>query len=52
MDEPKLDTIAEVIEATWPEAIDADALRDPELWDRIGAARNALLEALSLTELG
>ncbi|MGP1283909.1 MAG: N-succinylarginine dihydrolase [Parasphingopyxis sp.] len=51
MDEPKLDAIAEVIAAEWPEAIDGGALNDPALWDRIASARKALYETLSLTEL-
>jgi succinylarginine dihydrolase len=51
MDEAKLDHVAQVIAATWPETIDGDALADPALWDRIAAARTALYNALSLKEL-
>jgi succinylarginine dihydrolase len=51
MDEAKLDHVAQVIGATWPETIDGDALADPALWDRIAAAHTALYNALSLNEL-
>lgn len=51
MDEEKLEWVADVIAATWPETIDGDALADPALWDRVTAARSALYEALSLPEL-
>ncbi len=51
MDEAKLDRVAEVIAATWPETIDGDALADTALWDQITAARSALYEAFSLPEL-
>lgn len=51
MDEAKIDRVADVIATTWPETIDGDALADPALWDHIAAARTALYEALSLSEL-
>ncbi|MBC7986632.1 MAG: N-succinylarginine dihydrolase [Sphingomonadaceae bacterium] len=51
VDEAKLDRISEVVAARWPEAIAADALDDPALWDRIEQARAALLDALDLAEL-
>jgi succinylarginine dihydrolase len=50
-DEAKLDRIAGVIEAEWPETIAPDDLLDPALWARIERARAALLEALELGEL-
>ena len=51
MDETKLDTVRDVIGTTWPETIDASRLTDPVLQHQIGAARTAVYEALSLTEL-
>ena len=51
VDDAKLDRIAAVVEAHWPEAIPADAIDDPALIDRIEAARRALLEALDLVGL-
>jgi succinylarginine dihydrolase len=50
-DEAKLDRIAAVVEANWPDAIAPAQLTDPALWGRIEAARAALLEALELPEL-
>jgi succinylarginine dihydrolase len=50
-DEAKLDRIAGVVEARWPEAIAPDDLLDPALWGRMEDARRALLEALELSEL-
>jgi succinylarginine dihydrolase len=50
-DEAKLDRIAAVVEAHWPEAIAPDDLLKPALWARMDAARDALLEALELGEL-
>ena len=50
-DEAKLDRIAEVIEAEWPEAIAPDDLLKPALWARMEQARRALLDALDLAEL-
>ncbi len=51
VDEAKLDRIAAVIAAHWPDQIDASRLRDPALWASIAAARTALLDALDLQEL-
>jgi succinylarginine dihydrolase len=51
VDEAKLDRIAAVIEAHWPEEIAIAEIGDPALLDRIRAARRALLHALGLTEL-
>lgn len=51
VDEARLDAIAQVVEAHWPEAIEADAIGDPALVARIEAARRALLEMLGTVEL-
>jgi len=51
VDSAKLDRIAAVIEAHWPEKIAADAIDDPALIARIEAARGVLLDALDLGEL-
>jgi succinylarginine dihydrolase len=51
VDAAKLDRIAAVIEAHWPEAIDPDGITEPALVARIEAARAALLEALDLVGL-
>jgi succinylarginine dihydrolase len=51
VDDARLDRIAGVIEAHWPEAIAADAIGDPALIARIEAAHRALLDALDLVEL-
>jgi succinylarginine dihydrolase len=51
VDEARLDRIASVVEAHWPEAIDADAIGDPALVARIESARRALLETLGTVEL-
>ncbi|RED15742.1 N-succinylarginine dihydrolase [Parasphingopyxis lamellibrachiae] len=51
MDEAKIDRAADIVATTWPETIDADALADAALWNRIAAARTALCEALDLQEL-
>ncbi len=51
VDEAKLDRIAAVIEAHWPEQIAPDDLLRPELWAQIEGARAALLDALDLSEL-
>jgi len=51
VDAAKLDRIAAVIAAHWPEAIDPHAIADPALVARIEAARAALLEALDLVGL-
>jgi succinylarginine dihydrolase len=51
VDEEKLDRIAALIAAWWPERIAPDDLADPDLWGRIAAARSALLSLLDLGEL-
>lgn len=51
-DDAKLDRIAAIVSAHWPEAIDPAQLSDPALWEQIGTARAALLDGLGLSELG
>ena len=51
VDEAKLDRIAAVVEAHWPEAIHQEAIADPALIARIEGARDVLLRALDLVEL-
>ncbi|HMI18311.1 MAG TPA: N-succinylarginine dihydrolase [Sphingomonas sp.] len=51
VDEAKLDRIARVVEAHWPDSIAPDQLGDPALWTRIEKARAALLDLLELREL-
>ena len=51
VDEAKLDGIAAVIAAHWPERIDPGALAEPALWAQSEAARVALLARLDLAEL-
>jgi succinylarginine dihydrolase len=50
-DEAKLDRIAGVVEAHWPEEIAPDDLLTPALWTRLDRGRRALLEALDLATL-
>jgi succinylarginine dihydrolase len=50
-DEAKLDRLAAVVEAEWPERIGPEDLLDPPLWTRMEGARAALLGALGLEEL-
>jgi succinylarginine dihydrolase len=50
-DEAKLDRMAEVIAAHWPESIAPDQLADPMLVSQVQAARSALLTACGLSEL-
>jgi succinylarginine dihydrolase len=50
-DEAKLDRLAAVIQAHWPEAIAPNDLLDPGLWDRMETARATLLQSLGLAEL-
>ena len=50
-DEAKLDAIAEVIREHWPERIAPEDLKDMELCRTLESAREALLEALDLSEL-
>ncbi len=52
VDEAKLDRIAAVIAARWPDAIAAGELTSPALVAEIVAARAALLELLDLGQLG
>lgn len=51
VDEAKLDLIAGVVEAHWPDAIEPGAIGDPALLTRIERARAELLRALELVEL-
>lgn len=51
VDDARLDTIAAVVEAHWPERIDPADIGDPALIEAIVTARRALLEALNLVEL-
>ncbi|PXA97157.1 succinylarginine dihydrolase [Nostoc sp. 3335mG] len=51
VDAARLDAIAAVVEAHWPEAIRQDEIGDPALIGRIEAARCALLETLGTVEL-
>lgn len=51
VDDAKLNRIAKVVEAHWPESIQPDELSNPELWSKVEAARAALLAALDLNEL-
>jgi succinylarginine dihydrolase len=51
VDDSKLDRIAEVIRAQWPEQIHHDDLQSPALVAEIERARSALLEALDLGQL-
>ncbi|KQR81227.1 N-succinylarginine dihydrolase [Sphingomonas sp. Leaf343] len=51
VDHARLDRIAAVIEAHWPEEIAADGLRDPALVAAVEAARAELLRALDLKAL-
>ncbi len=50
-DEAKLDKIAEVIAAHWPEEIAPDQLTDPALVEQVRLARLALLGTCGLAEL-
>jgi succinylarginine dihydrolase len=51
VDDAKLDRIAAVIEAHWPEAIPFDGIADPALIARVENARRTLLETLGIVEL-
>jgi succinylarginine dihydrolase len=51
VDSGKLDRIAAVVEAHWPDSIAPDQLADPALWTHVEAARAALLDLLELREL-
>jgi succinylarginine dihydrolase len=48
VDAAKLDRIAAVIEAHWPERIEQDEIGDPALIARIATARTALLDLLGI----
>jgi succinylarginine dihydrolase len=50
-DEAKLDRLAGVVQAHWPEAIAPEDLLEPALWARMEEARRTLLETLELSEL-
>jgi succinylarginine dihydrolase len=50
-DEAKLDRMAEVIAAHWPESISPDQLDDPALVEQVQKARAALLSGCGLDEL-
>jgi len=51
VDEAKLDRIAALVHAHWPESIAPNALDDPALWARCESARAALLDLLDLGQL-
>ena len=51
VDEGKLDTLAALVEAHWPETIGAADIADPALIARIEQARHALLKVLDLVGL-
>ena len=51
VDDAKLDRIAALVEAHWPETIAQDEIGDPALIARIEAARSALFELLGTVEL-
>jgi succinylarginine dihydrolase len=51
VDDARLDRIAQVVEAHWPEAIAADRIGDPALIAQIEGARRTLLEVLETVEL-
>jgi succinylarginine dihydrolase len=51
VDGGKLDRIADVVRAHWPEAIEPEQLGDPALWHACESARAALLGALDLSVL-
>lgn len=51
VDDAKLDRIAALVEAHWPETIAQDEIGDPALIARIETARAALLDLLGIVEL-
>jgi succinylarginine dihydrolase len=51
LDEARIDTLAAVVAARWPEAIAIDELQSATLIGTVESARSALLEALNLNEL-
>ena len=50
-DEAKLDRMAEIVAAQWPETIAPEQLADPGLVEQVQKARLALLQACNLSEL-
>jgi len=50
-DEARLDIIAKVVAAQWPETIATDQLSNPALIDQVRMARLALLETADLATL-
>jgi succinylarginine dihydrolase len=52
LDEARIDRIAAVVAAHWPETIVPDELGDAALVDTVRAGRAALLDVLDLAELG
>lgn len=48
VDAEKIDRIAAVVQSVWPETIAPADLDDPDVWDRIRAARLRLTETLDL----
>lgn len=52
LDEAKADTLEKVIAANWPEQIDPADLGSNSLATSVKSARDALLKALDLAELG
>jgi len=51
VDEPRLDALAAVVEAHWPETIEVSAIADPALVGAIERAHHALLEAMDCVGL-
>lgn len=51
MSPARLDQVASIVEAHWPENIAPADLADPELWRQFATARDALLLGLGLEEL-
>ena len=51
MDEAKLDLVARIVTAHWPEQISPTELASPDLWAHCIAARIALFQSLNLAEL-
>jgi succinylarginine dihydrolase len=51
VDDAKLDRLAAVVAAHWPEAIPFDGIADPALIAQVEKARTKLLEALEIVEL-
>lgn len=51
VDEAKLDRIADLVEAHWPETIAQDEIGDPALITRIETAHTALLDLIGIVEL-